>query len=162
MVKYAFSTAVVMICALSLRADLTELPAQFEARYGKELKTEPADKQNVIVREYQKNEIHVRVTFVGERAHHVLYFKPQGFFSLKEMHAILEANKGVSGAWTVILPNDKPEPRLKGDGRHWRRQDKAEAFADLARSGKKGDVDVKVKSLTLVTDRWLNTADNRF
>jgi len=158
--------AVVLVAVLAgvttVRADLSDLPAQYEKVYGKEIKTEPGPKDGVVVREYEKNEIHVRVTFIGERAHHVRYFKPEGHFSLKEMQSILDANKGVSGEWSVIKVKEKQEPRLKGDGRHWRRNDNAEAFADFMKVGKEGGKHIVVKSVTIVTDQWLKNADKRF
>ncbi len=146
----------------TVRADLSDLPAQFMERYGKEAKTETGRKPRVVIREYQKNDIHVRVAFVGDRAQHVRYFRPEGHFSLKEMKTILDANKGVSGDWAIIKVKENQEPRLKGEGRQWRRQDNAEAFADLVKVGHAGDKDTAVKSLTIVTDQWLKSADNRF
>ena len=152
----------IMTGVTTVRADLSELPAQFEKRYGKEVKTETGPKDGVVIREYEKNDIHLRVTFVGDRAQHVRYFKPDGHFSLKEMQSILDANTGVSGDWALIKVKENQEPRLKGDGRHWRRQDNAEAFADLMKVGKEGDKHLAVKSLTIVTDQWLKSADKRF
>ena len=158
-------TILILAFAVSLTtvyAGLNDTPAQFETRYGRAVKTETGPQADGYVNVYQKNDLHVRVRFVGERAQHVVYFRPDGCLSIEEAKQILDANEGFGGAWKKLERKENPPPRLAGDGAHWRRQDKAEAFADQAVVGKKGDRDVKVKSLTLATSQWLDRADKRF
>jgi hypothetical protein len=115
------------------------------------------------VRVYLKNGINIRVLFVGGRAQHVVYSRPDGHLTLEEVKLILDANKDLTGEWEKIDRDDKKNPpRLAGDGNHWRRRDAAEAFVDMARVGRRGDKNFVAKSVTLATDKWLDGAGNRF
>lgn len=162
------SYAAVVLLALLAGASvalgaLNETPAQFESRYGKEVKSTPGPKPETHFRVYEKNGINIHVEFVGERAQHVVYTRPGGFLKLQEVKLILDANKDLSGDWERLERDDKKNlPRLRGDGNHWIRRDKAEAFVDVAKAGPRGNKDWKAKSVTLATDKWLDTAGNRF
>ena len=151
-----------VIPAAACLANLNETPAQFESRYGKEIKSEPGPKPGIVVRDYVKKDINVHVVFIGERAQHVRYERPSGNLTLEEVRQILDANKDITGDWKKIDMTDKPGPRLLGVGVHWVRNDKAEAYVCHAKRGEKGHKEFAAKYVVLATDQWLSSSENRF
>lgn len=153
-----------VLFANAVQAALLESQAQIEARYGKPTKVNPPATGISYDAIYQTDgggsiKLTIHVKFVGDRAQFIRISNEDGFIPQNLAQPLLEANAPVGVKWSLSKVGDKPAPRLRGEGTHWMgTANRAEAYVEHLKAGKKGDRQVRVKYIILATDKWLDDA----
>lgn len=157
----------VLIFSRAASAALLDSQSQIEARYGKPVKVNPPASGVSYDAIYETDgggnvKLRVHVKFVGDRAQYIRITNEDGFIPQNLAQPLLEANAPVGVKWELQKEGEKPAPRLRGEGTHWiGTANRAEAYVEHLKAGRKGDRHVQVKFIIFATDKWLDDAKVR-